>query len=87
MLWYFLQECGVTGRKYTYDEVRIKSRNLNRALRKKLKLAKGDVVAVLLPNVPEYPICLLGTHEGGMVATTINPIYTPGTYNIPTMVD
>ncbi|KAF2894355.1 hypothetical protein ILUMI_11819 [Ignelater luminosus] len=69
-------ECGLTGRKYTYEELRIKSRNLNKSLRKKLKLQKRDVVAILLPNIPEYPICMLGSIEAGLTVTTINPAYT-----------
>lgn len=72
------KECVATGKKFTYEELRTKSRNLNRALRKKLKLGKGDVVAVLLPNVPEYPICILGPLQGSLTVTTINPLYTPG---------
>ncbi|XP_017768035.1 PREDICTED: probable 4-coumarate--CoA ligase 3 [Nicrophorus vespilloides] len=69
-------ECGVTGRKYTFDELRVKSYNLNRALRKKLKLQKDDVVAVLLPNVPEFPIAVMGILLAGLRVTTMNPIYT-----------
>lgn len=74
----FLKECGLTGRKYTYEELRRKSTNLNKALRKKLNLQKRDVVAILLPNIPEYPICLLGSIEAGLTVTTINPAYTSG---------
>lgn len=47
-------------------------------LRKKLNLRKGDVVAIMLPNIPEYPVCLLGSIEAGLTATLINPLYTPG---------
>lgn len=70
-------ECNLTGKKFTFEEVLIKSTNLNRALRKKLKLSPGDVVAVLLPNVPEYPICVMGSLLANLTVTTINPIYTP----------
>ncbi|KAF2893813.1 hypothetical protein ILUMI_12363 [Ignelater luminosus] len=71
-------ECAVTGKKFTYEEVRTKSRNLSRAFRKKLKLDKGDVVSLLLPNVPEFPICVLGALQAGLTVSTINPLYTPG---------
>lgn len=70
-------ECVLTGKKFTYEQIRTKSRNLNKALRKKLKLGKGDVVAILLPNVPEYPIAVLGALQAALTATTINPLYTP----------
>ncbi|KAF5301687.1 hypothetical protein FQR65_LT08774 [Abscondita terminalis] len=70
-------ECAVSGRKYTYEDVIIKSRNLSRSLRKKFKLSPGDVAAILLPNLPEYPICIYGCLQSKVAVTTINPIYTP----------
>ncbi|XP_060531258.1 uncharacterized protein LOC132704933 [Cylas formicarius] len=69
-------ECGVTGRKYTYDDVRIMSRNLSKNLRKKLRLNRGDVVAILLQNIPEYPVAAYGIYEAGLTVTTMNPIFT-----------
>lgn len=72
----------MTGRKYTYGQYRQKVKNLDRSLRKKLKLQKGDVVAILLPNVPEFPLACLGILRGGLTVTTINPIYTPGKFTL-----
>ncbi|KAK4887101.1 hypothetical protein RN001_003372 [Aquatica leii] len=69
-------ECSLTRKKYTFDEIRIKSKNFNKNLRKKLKLSKGDVVGIILPNVPDYPICLLGAIQAGLIVTIINPSYT-----------
>ncbi|XP_063927734.1 uncharacterized protein LOC135140922 [Zophobas morio] len=69
-------ECGITGRKYTYGEIISKSKNLSRALRKKLGLKDGDVVAVLLPNVPEFPLVTLGVLHANLIVTTLNPVYT-----------
>lgn len=37
-------------------------------------------MTVLLPNVPEFPIAALGIIKGGLLCTTVNPIYTPGKY-------
>nr|CAI5829801.1 unnamed protein product [Callosobruchus analis] len=73
---YTAVECSITGRKYTFEEVRVKSRNLSKSLRKKLKLEKDDIVAIFLPNIPEYIFCCLGIMEAGLVVTTMNPIYT-----------
>ncbi|KAB0803435.1 hypothetical protein PPYR_00405 [Photinus pyralis] len=70
-------ECSLTEKKFTFDEVLCKSRNLSGALRQKLKLNPGDVVAVLLPNMPDYPICVFGSLMASLKVTTINPIYTP----------
>ncbi|CAH1173699.1 unnamed protein product [Phaedon cochleariae] len=70
-------ECVVTGRNYTYSQLRTKSKNFGSSLRKKLKLQKNDVIAMLLPNVPEFPIVALGAIRAGLICTTINPLYTP----------
>ena len=37
----------------------------------------GDVLAVLLPNMPEYVIVMMGASEAGLTVTTLNPAYTP----------
>ena len=73
-----LQECGITGRSYTYDDIRIKSTNLNRSLRKKFKLQTGDVIAICLPNIPEYFICVFAAFLANLTVTTLNPVYTSG---------
>lgn len=41
----------------------------------KLGLVKGDKVAVMLPNVLQYPIIALGVLRAGMVLVNINPLY------------
>lgn len=67
--------CNETGRQYKYVDIRRRTINLAKSLRGRLKLQPGDTVAILLPNVPEFPIALLGIIEAGLVATTVNPIY------------
>lgn len=42
-------------------------------------LKRPDVVGILLPNLPEYPIAMLGSWEANLAVTTINPTYKPGT--------
>jgi len=37
----------------------------------------GQVLAVLLPNIPEFAVTALGAIEAGLTVTTVNPIYTP----------
>ncbi|XP_057328894.1 probable 4-coumarate--CoA ligase 1 [Microplitis mediator] len=68
-------ECGITGRKYTYAEARDNANYIARSLRN-MGLREGDVVALILPNLPESPISLLGILEAGLVCTTVNPLYT-----------
>jgi acyl-CoA synthetase (AMP-forming)/AMP-acid ligase II len=69
--------CALTGRKYTYAESRAIARRFAASLRK-AGFKHGDVLAVVLPNVPEYPLVLFGALEAGMVVTTVNPSFTPG---------
>jgi long-chain acyl-CoA synthetase len=39
-------------------------------------LVKGDRVALMMPNVLQYPICLFAAHVAGLVAVPCNPLYT-----------
>ena len=38
---------------------------------------KGDRVAVMMPNVPQYPVVLAGILRAGCVLVNVNPLYTP----------
>ncbi|ODM98582.1 4-coumarate--CoA ligase 2 [Orchesella cincta] len=69
-------ECGVSGRKYTHGMINKLSRSFGAAL-KQHGLKRHDVVCLLLPNVPEYPIATLGAWEASLVVSPINPVYTP----------
>ena len=40
-------------------------------------LAKGDRVAVMLPNVPQYPVAIAAILRAGLVVVNVNPLYTP----------
>jgi acyl-CoA synthetase (AMP-forming)/AMP-acid ligase II len=41
-------------------------------------IGKGDVVAIYLPNLPEYALVFHGVCTAGAVNTTVNPLYTAG---------
>lgn len=69
---------GITGRQYTYGQLRDKCRILAIRLYKNFNLQIGDRIAICLPNCPEYPIIVLAGLEAGMVNTTINPLYNAG---------
>lgn len=43
-----------------------------------LKLKPHDVLALSLPNCPEYVIASLGAIEGGFVISPVNPLYGSG---------
>jgi len=68
-------ECGITGRKYTYDKVRDLSRRFGSAL-VRMGFQRGEVFGMVLPNLPEFPIVMFGAAGIGMPVTTVNPIYT-----------
>ncbi|ALC48836.1 pdgy [Drosophila busckii] len=68
--------CVITDRQYTFAQMRDASAALAVRLQTKFKLAKPDVLAICLPNMPEYPIAALGAIEAGLAVTTINPVYT-----------
>jgi len=42
-----------------------------------LGLARGDRVAIMLPNVPQYPVVVAGLLRAGLVVVNVNPLYTP----------
>ena len=42
---------------------------------------KDQVLALLLPNIPEYPILVLGAASVGMPVSLINPTFTAGLLN------
>jgi acyl-CoA synthetase (AMP-forming)/AMP-acid ligase II len=42
-----------------------------------LGLAKGDRVAVMMPNVPQYPVAVAAILRAGYVVVNVNPLYTP----------
>ncbi|CAH2041108.1 unnamed protein product, partial [Iphiclides podalirius] len=69
--------CAATGHGYTYEQTHRMSISIAASLRAKLRLQNGDVVAVALPNMPEYPCTVLGILEAGCVASLLNPAYTP----------
>ncbi|HVL58783.1 MAG TPA: AMP-binding protein [Burkholderiaceae bacterium] len=64
-----------SGRTLTYSQLATQVRRMAVGLRER-GLRKGDVFAILLPNVPEYATTFLGVTLVGGVATTMNPLLT-----------
>ena len=42
-----------------------------------LGLARGDRVAIMMPNVPQYPVAVAAVLRAGYVVVNVNPLYTP----------
>nr|CAI5846908.1 unnamed protein product [Callosobruchus analis] len=69
--------CAVSGRSYTYGFLRMLINRCAQALLGHCGLRQGDVIGLLLPNIPEYIIVCHGAMEAGIVVTFVNPLYTP----------
>jgi len=65
------------GKTLTYGEVDQLSRYLAAYLQHNAGLDKGDRVAIMMPNLLQYPVALCGILRAGMVAVNVNPMYTP----------
>jgi len=65
------------GKTLTYAEVSKLAENFASYLQNVLKLPRGERVAIMLPNLLQYPIALFGILQAGLVAVNTNPLYTP----------
>ena len=65
------------GAEMTYGELDALSRDFAAYLQTSLKLQKGDRVPIMMPNVLQYPVCMLGALRAGCVVVNCNPLYTP----------
>lgn len=65
------------GATLTYRKLEERSRAFAAYLQNELKLQKGDRVALMMPNLLQYPIALFGILRAGMVVVNVNPLYTP----------
>ena len=65
------------GRTITYAELDELSARFAAALQNRLGLRTGDRVALMMPNLLQYAIALLGTLRAGLVVVNVNPLYTP----------
>ena len=64
------------GHNIGYRETDVKSQALA-AYFQSLGLEKGDRVAVMMPNVPQYPVAVAAILRAGLVVVNVNPLYTP----------
>ena len=65
------------GKTLTYAEVGKLAQDFASYLQNVLKLPRGERVAIMLPNLLQYPIALFGILQAGLVAVNTNPLYTP----------
>ncbi|GAB2503209.1 long-chain fatty acid--CoA ligase [Arenimonas alkanexedens] len=67
---------GNFGKIITYDEVDRLSTQFANYLLHELKLKKGDRVALMMPNILQYPIAIFGVLRAGLTVVNTNPMYT-----------
>lgn len=65
------------GRQLTYGELDRLSARFAAYLRGALGLPKGARVALMMPNMLQYPVALFGALRAGCVVVNCNPLYTP----------
>ncbi len=64
------------GAAMSFAELNVESYNFAAYLQTELGLRKGDRVAIMLPNLLQFPIALYGILRAGLVVVAINPLYT-----------
>ncbi len=64
------------GHRLSYGEIDQLSQQFAGYLTGALKLGKGDRIAIMMPNVLQYPIALFGALRAGLVVVNTNPLYT-----------
>ncbi len=65
------------GEVMTYRKLEERSRAFAAYLQEGLGLKKGDRVALMMPNLLQYPVALFGIVRAGMIVVNVNPLYTP----------
>jgi long-chain acyl-CoA synthetase len=64
------------GAQLTYAEVEAESRRFGAWLQKVARLGKGDRVAIMMPNLLQYPVAIVAAHRAGCTVVNVNPLYT-----------
>jgi len=65
------------GKTLTFAEIDRHARDFAAYLQNDLKLTRGDRVAVMMPNILQYPVAIFGILRAGFVVVNCNPLYTP----------
>jgi long-chain acyl-CoA synthetase len=66
----------IMGRTVSFAQIDEASRAMAAYLQS-LGLEKGDRVALMMPNVPQYPVAVAAVLRAGFVVVNVNPLYTP----------
>ena len=61
----------------TYSRVAKDSKSFAAYLQNVLGLKKGDRLAIMMPNLLQYPVAVFGALRAGLIVVNVNPLYTP----------
>ena len=64
------------GTTYTYRELDQKSTDFAAYLQQELGLQQGDRIALMMPNLLQYPVAIFGAMKAGLSVINVNPMYT-----------
>ncbi len=64
------------GTTLTYREIDVASKKFASFLQNNLAMSANDRVALMMPNILQYPIALFGVLRAGMIVVNVNPLYT-----------
>lgn len=64
------------GKELTFCEIDKYSRDFAAFLQNNFQLNKEQRVAIMLPNILQYPIAMIGIFRAGGVVVNVNPLYT-----------
>jgi len=65
------------GTTLSFAETDTAARAFAAYLQQSLGLAKGDRVAVMMPNILAFPVAMFGILRAGLIQVNVNPLYTP----------
>ena len=64
------------GKTLSYADLNQLSMRFACFLQKKLGLTRGERVAIMMPNILQYPVAMCGIFRAGLVVVNVNPLYT-----------
>ncbi|MGB1297350.1 MAG: AMP-binding protein, partial [Psychrobium sp.] len=60
----------------TYSQLDKQSKDFAAYCQNELKLERGDRLAIMMPNLLQYPVVMFGALRAGLVVVNVNPLYT-----------
>ncbi len=64
------------GKSYSFTELDKKANDFAAYLQQELGLKHGDRLAVMMPNLLQYPVAIFGAMKAGLSVINVNPLYT-----------